>query len=213
MARRDMTPQSPESIIELSTCVLLAAGAAKRFGGKKLSAMLHDQMLGLYAAHTICAFGFGRVVAVCDPSQIALCDAYLALGIEIVENVHANAGQSASLQMGIAAAVAARSPVSIMIALADMPFVTGDHMRALYAAYNIAGALRPVASHNGNAQLPPAILPETIYRAMAQPHAALQIDQGAKSYLVDAILVHGDTDMLRDVDRAAQLMALNIIDG
>ncbi len=203
-----MTSQSLENIIQNSACVILAAGAATRFGGNKLSAMLHGQMLGLYAAQTICALGFGRVVAVCDPAQIGLCDAYRDLGIEIVANAHPDAGQSASLQMGVAA-LAALSPASVMITLADMPFVTSDHLRALYRAYDAAGALRPAASHNGDAQLPPAILPEALYRSLAQPLAELQADHGAKSYLADAILVHGDAEMLRDIDHADQLAVLN----
>ncbi len=204
-----MTPQSHKSIIVQSACVILAAGAATRFGGNKLSAILHDQMLGLHVAQTICALGFGQVFAVCHPAQMALCDNYRELGIEIVANVDPGAGQSASLQMGIAAA-AVQSPASIMIALADMPFVTGEHLRALYAAYDAAGALRSVASHNGDAQLPPAILPASLYRSMAEPQILAQADKGAKSYLADAIIVQGDANMLRDIDCADEMAALNI---
>jgi molybdenum cofactor cytidylyltransferase len=171
--------------------------------------MLHNQMLGLYAAQTIATLGFSHVVAVCDPAQTALNDAYRALGIKIIANARPDAGQSASLHLGIAA-LALHSPASIMITLADMPFVTATHLQALYLAFHAAGTSRSVASHNGDAQLPPAILPETLYRSLAEPQILAQADQGAKSYLADAILVHGDADMLRDIDRADQLAALNI---
>jgi molybdenum cofactor cytidylyltransferase len=209
MARYDMTPHNNESIIANSASIILAAGAASRFGGNKLSAMLHDQMLGLYAAQMICSMGFGEVIAVCDPAQTSLCDAYRDLGIKVVENNAPERGQSASLQLGIAAIASqsriSHAPASILIALADMPCVTPAHLHAMFAAYAVAGEAQPVASHNGVAKLPPVILPPALYQANN-----FTGDQGARSYLASAIEIYGDPKMLCDVDHPDDLDALTV---
>jgi molybdenum cofactor cytidylyltransferase len=205
----DMTPRTYDSVIANSACIILAAGTATRFGGNKLSAMLHGQMLGAHAAQTICAMGFSHMVAVCDPAQTALCDAYRDLGIKVVENNAPEREQSASLQLGIAAiasqAQAPKAPASILIALADMPCITPAHLHAMFAAYTAAGETRPVASHNGLAKLPPVILPPAIYQA-----SNFSGDEGARSYLASAIEIYGDPKMLCDVDHLDDLAALNV---
>jgi molybdenum cofactor cytidylyltransferase len=199
-----MTSRTDNSIIASSACIILAAGAASRFGGNKLSAIMQDRMLGVYAAQTICAMGFGRVVAVCDPAQISLCNAYRELDIEIVENNAPDRGQSSSLQLGIAA-VTPQSPASILIALADMPYVTPAHLHAMFAAYGAANETCPVASYNGVAKMPPVILPPAIYQV-----GNFSGDEGARSYLASATEIYGDPKMLCDVDDPDDLAALNI---
>jgi molybdenum cofactor cytidylyltransferase len=182
-------------------CVLLAAGAATRFGGGKLSYRLDGAYLGLHAAQTLASIGFGRLIAVCNPADQALCDAYVELGFEIVSNDQPENGQSQSLRLGIEA-LAKRETKGVMVALADMPFITVNHCNALLTAFEKSDELQAIASFNGTAALPPAIFPASAYAALS----TLAGDQGARYFLNDAVQVIGDADMLADIDQPEDLI-------
>jgi molybdenum cofactor cytidylyltransferase len=189
------TPQYPKI-----SCLLLAAGAATRFGGGKLTYMLDGAYLGLHAARTLSSIGFGHLLAVCNPADQALCDAYAELGFEIVTNDQPKNGQSQSLRLGIAALVA-RETKGVMVALADMPYITVKHCKALLAEFDRSDELQAIASFNGTVSLPPALFPASIYAKLS----TLSGDQGARYFLNDAVQVIGDAHMLADIDRPEDL--------
>lgn len=182
------------------SCVLLAAGAASRFGGGKLTAMLDGAFLGVHAARTLAGFQFGQSVAVCNPDDRALCDAYASLGFAIVHNDKPERGQSESLRLGITS-LSMRQPAGIMIALADMPFVSADHINSLIKTFRSQHELQAVTSFNRTTRLPPVILPRELYNTIG----ALSGDIGARNFLKDAAQVSGDQYMLADIDRPEDL--------
>ncbi len=181
-------------------CVLLAAGAATRFGGGKLTTMLDGMYLGVHAARTLASIEFGHFVAVCNPADKDLCAAYTKLGFEIVANDQPENGQSQSLRLGIET-LAAHQTIGIMVALADMPFVTVLHLNSLLTEFKKSDQLQPVASFNGSVLMPPAIFPFKAYADII----ALSGDQGARHYLNDAVQVIGNKNMLADIDRPEDL--------
>jgi molybdenum cofactor cytidylyltransferase len=188
-------PQHPDL-----ACLLLAAGAATRFGENKLTFPLRGDYLGVHAARTLVDTGFGHAVAVCNPVDQELCGAFVNLGFEIVANHRPEQGQSESLRLGLSALIA-RRPTGVMVALADMPFITTTHINRLMAAFKSNNELDAVASFNGTARLPPVILPPSIYESLDR----LSGDYGARRILKNARQVIGDADMLADIDRPEDL--------
>jgi molybdenum cofactor cytidylyltransferase len=176
-------------------CVLLAAGAGARFGGNKLEAMLDGRMLGLHAAATLGGLGFGRRIAVSRADTPALNAALAAAGFEVVVNAAPDLGLSASLKLGVEAVLPCEAK-GLLLALADMPFVTSAHLDALCTAFEGAGQARTVASAASGVPMPPAIFPRAAWPALL----AIEGDRGARALLGDAIRVAGDPAMLADID-------------
>jgi molybdenum cofactor cytidylyltransferase len=181
-------------------CVLLAAGEGARFGGNKLEAMLDGRMLGLHAAATLAGLGFGRRIAVCRADTPALNAAFKDAGFDVVVNPVAGHGLSASLKLGVEAVMPCEA-TGLLLALADMPFVTAAHLDALRAAFDGAGRTRAVASAASDVPMPPAIFPRAAWPALL----AMEGDRGARALLGDAIRVAGEPSMLADIDTPGDL--------
>jgi molybdenum cofactor cytidylyltransferase len=187
------------------TAVLLAAGAGTRFGGGKLEADLNGTMLGLVAARTMAGMGFGRYVAVVNPASTRLSDALRALGFDLTENAEPGAGLSRSVALAVQAAADGESD-ALLIALADMPFVTPNHIHALVESYDAAGGVRSVASANKGIRMPPALFPRALWSELVSGHG----DQGGRALLGNAILLEGDAAMLADIDTRDALARLSL---
>jgi molybdenum cofactor cytidylyltransferase len=158
-----------------------------------------ENMLGLYAAQTLAACGFQKLVAVCNPVNAQLNPALAALGYDLEINPDPAAGQAQSLALGIAA-IEGSSVSAVLVALADMSFISSDHLAAMVDAFD---GDTPVCSTNGRTRMPPAIFPQSIWPDLQQ----LSGDQGARSLLADAIAIEGDPAMLADIDRPEDLPA------
>ncbi len=106
--------------------ILLAAGAATRFGGGKLLAELADGRC--LAEHSCAALrpAVNRLIAVVRPGSDALAARLAAAGAEVCICADAGQGMGASLAYGVAQAPEADG---WLIALGDMPLVA-DALRA-----------------------------------------------------------------------------------
>lgn len=172
--------------------VLLGAGRSHRFGRNKLA----EPLLSLPIRHTAsiyAALPFARRVAVLGPSTPRLEDLGfidLVLGDEL-------SPQSGSLAAGIQR-LGTGGLGSIMIALADMPFVTPAHLEALRRAHDGSNT---VCSAIGPTRCPPAIFP----RAAGAQLMAQGGDQGARAMLANAKVVVAEAEVLLDVDSVADL--------
>lgn len=184
--------------------VLLAAGAATRFGGDKLLAELSA---GQSVAEVACASlrpAVDRLIAVVRPGADELAACLAAAGAEISVCAEATQGMGASLAHGVAQAPDA---VGWLIALADMPLVATDDAR------RVAGALRDgaaivvpeVAGRNAH----PVGFSARFFAELADLHG----DQGARALVerhTEAVLhlaldsPHGriDVDTADDLARA-----------
>ncbi|HEY0596656.1 nucleotidyltransferase family protein [Sphingopyxis sp.] len=175
--------------------VLLAAGRSRRFGSDdKLLAPVAGVPLAFHAAMRIAELAPGRRIAVCPDADGVLAQRLIALGFEIVVNADAAAGLSRSLACGIA--VAARgTEAAALVVLADMPFVTAEHLRTLLARFDPSAA-PVVASTDGRTAMPPALFGRSLFGAL-QAGAG---DRGGKALLEGATLVTAPPGELADID-------------
>tara|TARA_R110001606_G_scaffold9469_5_gene40897 strand:+ start:7945 stop:8547 length:603 start_codon:yes stop_codon:yes gene_type:complete len=183
---------------------LLAAGQSSRFGDQdKLSAVLGDKMLGLHAAETAADMPFSQKLVIGSPDHP--CSAkWTALGYRVIANEGAAKGQATSVRLAATHAIEAGAK-ALCIMLADMPFVTSDHIGKLIEGFEQAGSTRTVASGRSGQTMPPAIFPSgTLERLIG-----LTGDSGARKLLGDAHLITGGDQLLMDVDTPEDLTEAN----
>jgi molybdenum cofactor cytidylyltransferase len=177
---------------------LLAAGQGRRFGGDKLSAELDGAPLGLRTAGVLADIGFGHMFAVCKDA--GLTSDLTGLGFHVLYNGMPDLGQSHSLH--IAARAAQQTPAeALLICLADMPFVSADHIETIIA--KMAGHDRIIAAYNGTRAMPPALFPRSRWPQLLDTKG----DTGARSLLVDALHIKAPPETLIDIDTAPDLAA------
>lgn len=174
---------------------LLAAGRSRRFGDRdKLSALLGDRMLGLHAAETAADMAFADKLVIGSPDHDCAAG-WHDLGYQVVINNDAALGQATSVRLAAARAIEVGAS-ALCILLADMPFVTRDHLDKLLAAFEQSGGT--IASTRNGQAMPPAIFPASKLDSLL----ALDGDSGARKLLVGARTVAGEDQMLMDVDTA-----------
>jgi molybdenum cofactor cytidylyltransferase len=181
--------------------VLLAAGSSRRFGSDdKLLAMLQGRQLVTHAAQAMYGFGPDVLIAVITSPEVAelLPDFEIAMPLEEAPE------QSDSLRAGISLAES-RGATRIVIALADMPFVTADLLQTVVGR---STASCPSAVTDGRRTMPPACFPQSCFSDLRN----LSGDRGAAALLrklPPSALVKVAQETLRDIDtpdllRAAQ---------
>lgn len=162
--------------------VLLAAGAARRFGAPKQLAELEGRPLVTHALERLLAVeGLGKVVVVVGAHGSAVAAAVTHAGsprVRIVSCPGWAEGLAASLRTGIAAVAGADAA---LVHLADLPRVTPQAMGVVLAAASEGGRLRAGATRATYAGQPghPVVLPASLFPAVA----ALRGDAGARDLL------------------------------
>ncbi|WP_411818572.1 NTP transferase domain-containing protein [Hyphococcus sp. DH-69] len=190
--------------LEECAILVLASGLSRRFGSaNKLLANLSGRPLADHIAQWIETTPIGQKFVVVPHGEEMLAEIFTGRGFTILENSNPDAGQGASLAMGVKAITQTLSPAGIFVALADMPFVQPDTFLRLAAT--IGNANLAIAT-DGKRTTPPALFAKTLFPALI----ALTGDQGAKQIL-DA---HGpiarlpvDPEQLRDIDTPTDLGA------
>lgn len=181
--------------------LLLAAGAATRFGSDKLRHPLpHGVAVAVQAARHLMA-EVPRVIAAVRPGADETARSLAAEGCEVVNCERAPEGMGASLACAVRAAGEADG---YLVALADMPFVRRTTIAAVREALE-RGAL--VAAPYWRARRGHPVGFSGALRAELE---ALAGDEGAKRVLEAHAqrLVKvpvGDPGVLRDIDRPADL--------
>jgi molybdenum cofactor cytidylyltransferase len=177
---------------------LLAAGQSRRFGdADKLGALLGDRMLGLHAATTAADMPFADKLVIGSPEHDCAVQ-WSGLGYRIIANKDAGRGQASSVRLAAAQAIE-KGASALCILLADMPFVTRDHIDRLIAAFEQSGGT--VASARNGQAMPPAIFPASRLSSLL----ALDGDAGARTLLAEARPVAGEDQILMDVDTVEDL--------
>lgn len=181
--------------------ILLAAGAATRFGGDKLLAELAD---GRRVGELSCVAlrpAVDRLIAVLRPADAELAACLAAAGAEICFFAEAWRGMGASLAAGLAQAPDA---AGWLVALGDMPLVvSADAVRVADAVRGGAPIAVPVAAgRRGH--------PVGFSRRFAAELLALDGDSGARwilaRYSADVVEIPvGDARRWLDVDCAEDL--------
>jgi CTP:molybdopterin cytidylyltransferase MocA len=115
--------------------VVLAAGAASRFGGGKLLASLDSRPLIGHVLEALAAAGLDEPIVVLAPAADALRDLVAAHGARWVVNPRPADGLSSSLQLGWSAAMGEDpQPDAVLVVLADQPRLGSALVRRLARA-------------------------------------------------------------------------------
>ena len=181
--------------------MLLAAGAARRFGGNKLLAtMKSGDAVGLRAAAHL-ASAVERMVVVVRDGDAANAAAFREAGYEVVPCVDADKGMGHSLARGVAAT---RDSVAWMVALADMPSIDPATLRLLAACWRRED--RIIVPRCGASAGHPVIFPARFGEELMALHG----DRGARRVLdahEDEIyeFITDDRGVLYDVDTPGDL--------
>lgn len=175
--------------LERIAAVLLAAGRSERFGmDNKLLAPLDGKPLLSHAAALITGILFGWRLAVTGSD--ARVD-WLLAGFETHQNPMRKQGQDSSVRIGLRAALA-HDPEAVLICLADMPYVTRQHLTELArVADHETAASSSVEAHIS----PPVLLPARLCAMVLE-----QTDRPVRSFLAGSALVTASPAMLRDFD-------------
>jgi molybdenum cofactor cytidylyltransferase len=118
--------------------ILLAAGAATRFGGGKLRYPLHDRVPVGVAALRNLQSAVDQVVAVVRPGDDELRRLFETEGVPLIECALADRGMGHSLAAGVAGSMDADG---WLIALGDMPLVQPRTIRTLAHALEQGSAI------------------------------------------------------------------------
>lgn len=181
--------------------ILLAAGSARRFGVPKLLHPLPGGVaIGVAAANAM-QQSIPNTVAVVQPGDHALIEAFTEIGMQVVENARADEGMGTSLAAGISTAVGADGWV---IALADMPWIEPDTITELVNRMKKGASMVAPVYHGQRGH------PVGFSSRWQQQLLALSGDKGARDFIVDysdelELLITEDAGVLKDVDHPQDL--------
>lgn len=183
--------------------LVLAAGAARRFGSPKQLALLGGRPLLEHALATITAAGLDRVVVVLGSHADQVLAGVDLQGAEAVRSERWSEGQAASLACGLEYLTGGRTD-AVVVALGDQPGLSPAAIARVLAARGQAPAVR--ATYAG-APGHPVVIEAALFPALR----AVTGEAGAREVLRAAGVRAVACDDLgggADVDTPAQLAAL-----
>ena len=159
--------------------LVLAAGSASRFGATKQLAEVDGVALVRRATDAAAAVCGNRLALVVGHDWQAVSKAGLSAGGFLVCNDHYSKGLGSSIAQGVGAL--GHVAGAVLVVLADQPFVTADHLRALIDAWG-GNADEIVATSFGESVGPPVLFGHDCFDELA----SLSGDSGGKHLLRDA---------------------------
>jgi molybdenum cofactor cytidylyltransferase len=181
--------------------LVLAAGAATRFGAPKQLAELDGRPLLEHSLRAITAAPVGRVVVVLGSGADEVIASVDLHGADAIVCSRWEEGQSASLACGLAELASCEA---VVVTLGDQPRVSPDAIRRVIAARNGAAAVRVTY---GGAPGHPVLLEQELF----EPLRNVSGDKGARNLLLSVQVLDIPCDDLgggEDVDTPAELDAL-----
>ena len=181
--------------------LVLAAGAATRFGAPKQLAELDGRPLLEHSLRTMTAAPMGRVVVVLGSGADEVIASVDLHGADAIVCSRWEEGQAASLACGLAELASCEA---VVVTLGDQPRVSPDAIRRVIAARNGAAAVR--ATYGGEPGHP-VLLEQELF----EPLRNVSGDKGARNLLLSVQVLDIPCDDLgggEDVDTPAELDAL-----
>lgn len=188
---------------------MLAAGAARRFGGGKLLAEVGGRPLILHVLSNLSNAPVDEIIVVVGAEAEGVRAACEPFGVRVVENPEWGAGQSTSVRAGIlACGPEARAAV---VLLGDQPLVGKEAVEKLVAAFE-SGAKVAVATY-GERRRNPVLFDREFWPVLAEE---LSGDEGARSMLrrhedlvvevpCDGVAEPTDVDTREDLERLEKM--------
>lgn len=178
--------------------VLLAAGYGRRFdpsghSSKLLAALADGRSVAWHAAHALSSVLPGSI-AVIRPGHAELAEVLRDAGCRVLESPDAEAGMGSALAHAVRASAGADG---WLVALADMPWLPLDAIRAVAAAIDRSERIAAAACDGQRGH------PVGFGAAHGPALAALRGDSGARELLHThpvQLIEAGDDGVLRDVD-------------
>ncbi|MCR9269730.1 MAG: NTP transferase domain-containing protein [Hyphomonadaceae bacterium] len=173
----DTFPGKPIASAASTAVLMLAAGASSRFeAGDKLLAQCGDQSVLERAASIALSPSSSIKIAVTNDQHPQRATQLRRLGWQVINNPDAHLGQATSLKAGLDAISTNPKIDQVLILLADMPYVSDDHLNHIQdLAQN--PALTAIMSEANGVLYPPALFKRRHFDALAE----LTGDRGAKS--------------------------------
>lgn len=184
-----------QEVIGRTAGIVLAAGAAERFGSPKQLLDWDGKPFVRRVAETALQAGLSPVVVVTGAYGGQVREAVRGLGVEIVDNEAWVSGQGSSVRAGAAALPDSVEAACFM--LADMPAVSEDLLRALIHRFQqtLASIVAPVyQGKRGN----PVVFDRRTFRDLHNLSGAEGGQQLFKKYTIES--VSWDDSILVDID-------------
>lgn len=185
--------------------LVLAAGAARRFGSQKLLHPVRGEPLVRAAVDRVVAAGPEQTIVVVGQDGDAVRHALAGLPVTIVENPHPERGLSSSLRAGLAMVPA--NAVAVFVTLGDQPIDRDEVFPALVARFGGDDAPIVAPRYQGVQGLP-VLFARAVFPELEQ----LEGDHGARGVVSRdpsrVAYVDFDFPMPPDVDTPADLEIL-----
>lgn len=157
-------------------CIVLAAGASRRFGSAKQLAIFRGQPLVTHAIRLAEAVTGNRSLLVAGNQWPLVAAACAPLAGYLVVNPDFAAGLASSISAGVSAV--AGSATGILLLMADQPLIEARHLHEIVEAWS-RNPERIVASEFDGIDGPPVLFPASVFPELR----ALQGDSGARRVL------------------------------
>jgi len=175
--------------------IILAAGSSSRFNAEnKICAPLKGVPLGLHVGRAMIGITLAEHIVVTG----AASDRLPWTGYRRLLNERPDLGLSESIRIGVATAVEAEAE-GVILALADMPFITTDILRNLIRNYDGPSTMMVVS--DGKRRTPPALFGSAWFDTLLH----LNGDQGARDLVKEAAILTVGPEHLFDIDRRSDL--------
>jgi len=186
---------------EKTALILLAAGRSQRFGDvDKLEQLFLRKPLAFHVVTALEAVPFLTRFAVTNGTNLD----FARRGYRIIHNDAPEIGMSQSVKLGVASA-RDEGAEAVLIALADMPRVTANHIYHLLDAADSHDAV--VASSDGVNPRPPALFGAGQFEALL----TLEGDEGARAMVRSGRHVIAPEGELLDIDTPEDLEQLRAL--
>lgn len=189
----------------MTAAIVLAAGAAARFGRAKQLADVGGEVMVARACRVALEAGLSPVIVVCGARADDVLEAVAALDVRCVKNERWADGLSSSIRRGVDAVATAAPGEPAAILLADQPLVDSVHIIALLEARASAGTLISATEGDGRRGAP-AVFDARMFDDLR----ALEGDRGAGSLLATATSIAwvANDRAMTDVDSPEDLESL-----
>jgi molybdenum cofactor cytidylyltransferase len=154
--------------------LLLAAGAARRFGAPKLLQELNGKPLARWSVELLRGAPVDQIIVVVPPDHAELRRALAGIDARFVVNPHPDRGMGSSLACGVSALDA--GVAAALVALADEPMLARAGLERVVERYRAGGASIVAPTYRG-IRGHPVLFDQVVFGELR----ALSEDRGARS--------------------------------